>query len=361
MGYSTVHDIVMEKDNDEITIISDSYDESLILGVVSTDYVENIGSSLASISSVLVENEFDVEKINTEFASSISGKSISSTTSYNVNKAIEYADTYVIHSYISEDGGQDKSYYNSAFPKYSSDCCNYVSQCLLAGGLCTDSEWYSSSVAYQDSNAWRRVSYLVPYLKEKYTDLSEDESVSATNSSVFPGNPVYTNSYGHIMICVGYNASGIPILNAHTNDAYHVPLSFFGSNISTIQIATENLNINTPTNAINMGTVTGLKSAYGTLDGLEADYYYFQVSSDGFYDIYTEGYLDTMGYLYTSSYTVDNVNLYMYEIERDDDEGESYNFSMHAYLNAGTTYYVKVTSFDADTDGSYGIYVLQNN
>ena len=39
-------------------------------------------------------------------------------------------------------------------------------------------------------------------------------------------------------ICTGYNSAGMPILNGHTYDWYHVPLSFFSGTKYTMQIAT---------------------------------------------------------------------------------------------------------------------------
>ena len=57
---------------------------------------------------------------------------------YNATNAVNYAHTYWNN-------------YNPNYKNYNSvggDCCNFVSQCLLAGGLTTDNTWYNGSTAW---------------------------------------------------------------------------------------------------------------------------------------------------------------------------------------------------------------------
>ncbi len=42
------------------------------------------------------------------------------------------------------------------------------------------------------------------------------------------------------MICTGYNSSGIPVLNAHSNNAYRIPYTNFAKTLRTILIVNTN-------------------------------------------------------------------------------------------------------------------------
>lgn len=332
MGYGMVHEIVAEKSDNTITIVSDSYKDGLYREVISTDY----GVNYSNIVSEVEIYEVDIA-------------SIKNSDNYNVNLAVAYADTYVVQDYL-EGGGQDSRYYNPNYTVYSADCCNFISQCVAAGGITESGEWFP------DSATWKRVSYFVPYFTETlgYSD------VTANNSTVFPGNPVYFSDLTHIGICVGYNTAGVPILNAHTSDAYHIPLSVWGNcSPRTILISTSNLQISTPEDAVDLGIVQNNDSFTGSLSEQEADYYSFSVTSTGFYDICSTGNIDIAGYVFKGSYddsSNTNRTLYMYEIASDDDGGNFGNFSIYAYLEAGKTYYLKIVSFDESITGNYGFY-----
>ena len=95
------------------------------------------------------------------------------------------------------------------------DCCNFVSQCLYAGGMPKNSEWFPASYA------WINCSGAISNFK-KY-----GKFMAATDSNVLRGNPVYydwnsNGVYDHTAICVGRNSAGTPIIDAHTGDHYHV-------------------------------------------------------------------------------------------------------------------------------------------
>lgn len=330
MGYSTVHEIVLEKDGNIATIVSDAYEDGLLQNVVSSDYVVDYSDM------VLNANVYDVDLT-----------SVRSVGDYNVNATIAYADTYVVQDYL-VNGNQITNYYNKNYPIYTSDCCNFVSQCLVAGGLEETDEWTSGS------EKWKRVSKFVPY----FTEILGYEDMAANSSNVFPGNPVYLSNETHIGICVGYNTAGVPILNAHTSDAYHIPLNAWGST-RTIQIVTSNLQSTKPADAKSLGNMSVNKEFSDTISGQIANYYTFTVSSTGFYDIYSTGNTDVVGYIFEESYenaTNSNYDLYMYEIASDDDGGNGGNFSIYAYLEAGETYYMKIVTLDESISGSYAVY-----
>ena len=122
---------------------------------------------------------------------------------YSPDKAIAYADKWATSR-------------NPAYRQYPGvDCCNFVSQCLYAGGMPKNSEWFPASYA------WINCSGAISNFK-KY-----GKFMAATDSNVLRGNPVYydwnsNGVYDHTAICVGRNSAGTPIIDAHTGDHYHV-------------------------------------------------------------------------------------------------------------------------------------------
>lgn len=74
---------------------------------------------------------------------------------YNATKAIQYADTYALHpnSYV--------------YRTFSSDCTNYVSQILYAGGVSQSDDWYyNNGVSY--SKTWAVADDFKWYIKDVY-------------------------------------------------------------------------------------------------------------------------------------------------------------------------------------------------
>lgn len=138
--------------------------------------------------------------------------------SYNADNAIAYADKWATSR-------------NPEYKQYPGvDCCNFVSQCMYAGGMPKNSAWYPASYA------WINCSGAIDNFKKYGTFMS------ANNGNVLRGNPVYydwnsNGVYDHTAICVGKNSSGTPIIDAHTGDHYHVTWTL-GSNgtRATIQL-----------------------------------------------------------------------------------------------------------------------------
>lgn len=122
---------------------------------------------------------------------------------YNPDKAIAYADKWATSR-------------NPEYRQYPGvDCCNFVSQCLYAGGMPKNSNWYPGS--YDWINCTGAISNFKKYGK----------FMSASDGNVLKGNPVYydwnsNGVYDHTAICVGRNSAGTPIIDAHTGDHYHV-------------------------------------------------------------------------------------------------------------------------------------------
>ena len=150
---------------------------------------------------------------------------------YSPDKAIAYADKWATSR-------------NPNYRQYPGvDCCNFVSQCLYAGGMPKNSEWFPASYA------WINCSGAISNFK-KY-----GKFMAATDSNVLRGNPVYydwnsNGVYDHTAICVGRNSAGTPIIDAHTGDHYHVTwrLSSNGKR-ATIQLRNGGSTGGTSTNA----------------------------------------------------------------------------------------------------------------
>ena len=137
---------------------------------------------------------------------------------YNVDKAIAYADRWATSR-------------NPEYRQYPGvDCCNFVSQCLYAGGMPKNNNWYPGSVA------WINCSAAIANFKKYGTFMS------ANDGNVLRGNPVYydwnsNGVYDHTAICVGRNSAGTPIIDAHTGDHYHATWRLSGNGTrATIQL-----------------------------------------------------------------------------------------------------------------------------
>lgn len=123
---------------------------------------------------------------------------------YSASKAASYADKYWKH-------------YNHSYVEYRGvDCANFVSQCLYAGGMPKTGVWFPKSVA------WINVMAHIRHFK------GYGMFLTASDYNVAKGNPVYydwngNGTYDHTAICVGRNSSGMPVVDAHTNNVFHVP------------------------------------------------------------------------------------------------------------------------------------------
>lgn len=285
MGYMTTHEMTIGENRECDTVIVDNtYDDSMFTG------------ELQQTVSPTVE-----EKISTEDDVNISETLAISTSNVSVNKIIEYADKWVRHR------PTDSGIYNPAYPEgfypLGVDCANYVSQCLREGGLSNDfgsdnvrnnkaDDWWfyenGSSDLTKTSPSWR----LAPDMKKYFTEKGISV-VTATSSNVFPGNPVFcpatdnsgvVGDFNHVGICVGYNHQGIPILNAHTNDRYHVPYTFFNYSSAhparVVKLFNSNKMGTTPSAAGEITMSTSPRDAQVNLRGGESKFWHIKHPSN---------------------------------------------------------------------------------
>ena len=360
MGYATEHLIIVAADEeDNYKIIEDVYDEHEILGA----QPERTEDPTSDVPFEEDENNHPLQR---------NGVNSSSNIAYAVNSVVDYADNWVIHQYSPDNSMQNPGNYNTTtYGYYSADCANFVSQCMRAGGMVWDygsgkdngnwdgTQWWfdiNPDPNYENylvsPNSWRYVPKFILYWENQGYS-----KVFATSSNVYPGNPVVNNE-SHVGICVGYNSSGTPIVNAHNRDVYHVPYTMIGSGtLRTIKITTSNKMVNTPENATVISpTTTNQTTSQRYLSSGANHYYKITVTSSGYYTFESSYYnnttFDTRAYLYRESKTSNGQTLYMYEIAADDDGGTGLNFKIRKYLSPGT-YYLRVRAYSQTATGSY--------
>lgn len=116
--------------------------------------------------------------------------------------------------------------YNPAYKKFTKDCTNYISQCLLAGGAKMHGApkrelgwWYEGE---NWSYSWALAHSLRWYLSGASSGLMGEEVDSAEKLLLgdvicydFEGD----GSWDHTTIVVAKDAAGMPLVNAHTNSS----------------------------------------------------------------------------------------------------------------------------------------------
>lgn len=109
--------------------------------------------------------------------------------SYNKSKAVRYALKHSLDEpQYSEDNGM------------GSDCANFVSKCINAGGIKTDSEWYPADGNNWGSDNWIRTGFynnggVVPYMtKKRYF------KKTSSKGKVVKGNILYWTERSHVAL-----------------------------------------------------------------------------------------------------------------------------------------------------------------
>ncbi len=335
-GYGVDHKMMLEKNGSEYKLIFDTYDEGPLTGMSSELSNKEFKQLMSADYSILSDLGDESENAQTN--------SLERTVSgYNPYEAASYADRYATS-------------YNNNYAHFDGDCTNYVSQCLYAGGVPMNNTgkidtgwWYSSSGSL--SYSWSNQSYNFDYFSSSNTSYTNISS----NSYIIPGNPVYydwqnasdtTDELDHATICVGYNSSGVPLINSHTLDYYRVPWKYGYANTkyATIKITNDDV----------LGTASGAAELkyrgtyYAKLDNnYDTDCFAFTATDTKTYTFKTTGYTNTYGKLCSSTGTT---------LATDDNSGDSNNFSISYKLERGRTYYIYVSSL-YPIQGFYGLIV----
>lgn len=219
-GYGVEHTVVLERNAFGYEIISDTYDEGDLTGMQSADYEE--------------------EEIPLETGSLQEQQYAAYQAGYDPAKAAAYADKYVKNG-IS--GTIDESAYNLkdyiSMNGRGGDCTNFVSQCIYAGGMPMDGVWFYKNADYF-SGEWSTSRRHYPYMSGRGKAINNPSS-----KDIFLGCPVYYQSgqnISHTTICVGKNSAGVPIVDSHNKDYYHVRWNYWGDSTHyyTVQLTKTN-------------------------------------------------------------------------------------------------------------------------
>lgn len=221
MEFGTEH-IIKTNNDSGISILSDTYSEI-------TGYETGTEEDLAILYARRESNFSVAEETNVA-----STGEIVTTAGYNHSAAVSYAQQYCGSDYFTS--GMNVSRYNPSFYYYAgADCCNFVSQCLIAGGKSMSDSWWAtttgSTVPLADTDysksgiSWRYVPSFDSYWQSKGYAKIRITSTSQAGA----GNPIFwlkSDGYStnHVMLIVGAsNAENIVFVNAHNSDCKGYP------------------------------------------------------------------------------------------------------------------------------------------
>lgn len=238
MGFGTHHIIELKKGKG-LSLHSDSYAE--ITGY-ETGTTENL-----NILRDMSREAIDVEAKGIILDNTYYIVPMNVSASYSPETAVSYSNSWCGQSNAGSSSSMNSSNYNPLYYYYSgADCCNFVSQCLKAGGMSIEGDWTvttnTSNTVTEDTNysksgsAWRYVPSFETYWVAK--GHVKQEITSASQAAA--GNVIYylkTDGYSsnHIMLIVGTNANGQVLINGHNNDAYRYPLTLSSKKYYTIE------------------------------------------------------------------------------------------------------------------------------
>ena len=212
MGYEVEHTILLD------------YDFATQKGIVVSDAYYEMIADFYSSSYTAPE---DIE----DYTPVYSPDSIltNPASSYDRQVGVNYAETWW--------NGHNPAYYTA-----TSDCANFVSQCLKAG--------YVTIVGGDYYTGWYADTFWQNHSVTRY-------SVTANSSSTYSkcglGNPIYwlntseSIPSGHLMIITGFNSAGVPYYCAHNSNQHDVPISSLSSahnSLYTLEFAHDYIYVN---------------------------------------------------------------------------------------------------------------------
>lgn len=151
--------------------------------------------------------------------------------------AVSYADRYC----GAAPGCGNHGFYNAAYNSYNGeggDCTNFISQALKAAGFRETPMWSYDRLTGEGDRAWSNAQGLADFLSEsgRATLIARGRYPVITQSTAqFPHGAVGALRPGdlisyvergravHTAIVVGYDPHGVPVVDSHTSDRFHVP------------------------------------------------------------------------------------------------------------------------------------------
>ncbi len=227
MGYEVEHTILLDYDfaTRKGIVVSDAYYEMI------ADFYSSSYTATEDIEDYTPVSSPDLILTNP-------------ASSYDRLVGVNYAETWW--------NGHNPAYYTA-----TSDCANFVSQCLKAGYVPFISGNYSTGW-YADTGggtaAWEIVSSADTFWQnQSVTRYSVTANSSSTYSKCGLGNPIYwlnapgSSATGHLMIITGFNSAGVPYYCAHNSNQHDVPISSLSSthnSLYTLEFAHDYIYVN---------------------------------------------------------------------------------------------------------------------
>ena len=153
------------------------------------------------------------------------------------NAAVQYADRYCGAAPGCGNGGLYNSRYNN-YNGEGGDCTNFISQALQAGGFRESGTWRYDRRLGEGSRAWSNAEGLRDYLdRSGRAELFASGPYAAVTRQAarFPLGAAQALREGdlityveggtavHTGMVVAHDARGVPLVDTHTSDRYHVP------------------------------------------------------------------------------------------------------------------------------------------
>lgn len=162
------------------------------------------------------------------FSGGFAGRSATATVplSYDRFRAFRYAELWWDH-------------FHPAFPRLREDCTNFVSQCLLAGGMTMDHRssraegWWIDEGATAESERWS-YSWATTEGLRRYLQKHRGAQVVRRPEKLLIGDIIFYDWYGtgqfhHAAIVTDFDEAGNPLVSAHTDPSYHRDFRYFDS------------------------------------------------------------------------------------------------------------------------------------
>lgn len=139
---------------------------------------------------------------------------------YDNAAAVRYADKYTSNPINAE---VNNKVWNKKYKTYENDCANFVSQCLLAGGIKTTSQWYPESLYWIRTGSPKYASDgITSYMQKR-------NAFYLTNyNAVSAGGFICLTKESHVVL-VTSNDSITVLFNSHTNDRKRVSFPNLGT------------------------------------------------------------------------------------------------------------------------------------
>ena len=241
MGFGTDHLMTFSKETYGLELMNDVYSE--VIGYESGTEEElealYVEAQLAEEAASIMCEETDIyEEAAMQGEYDIATCESEPLPKYVASSAVAYSNKWCGRS---EKEGTDwmmtPSKYNPSYYYYAGkDCCNFISQCLYAGGLPMSSTWkaelntsgvvQAADDSLETTYAWMNTDGLQKYWKSQGFTVRRITS----SSDAIIGNPIFwlaTDGYdnNHITLIVGTDANGRVLVNGHNPDMYRYPMN----------------------------------------------------------------------------------------------------------------------------------------